>query len=133
MLKKIVIVIALPLALASQVASAAEGRDAVLDYYQSKSPAPMDSASGEMLWNSVHTVDGEQRRCASCHTDDLKASGKYQRTGKHIEPLAVSANPKRLTEKREVGKWLLRNCKWTWGRECTAQEKADLLAFIAKQ
>jgi len=30
-------------------------------------------------------------------------------------------------------KWFLRNCKWTMGRTCTAQEKGDFLAYFQSQ
>ncbi|MEA3244387.1 MAG: DUF1924 domain-containing protein, partial [Pseudomonadota bacterium] len=33
---------------------------------------------------------------------------------------------------KKIEKWFKRNCKWTLGRECTAQEKADFLAYIDK-
>jgi len=70
--------------------------------------------------------------CATCHTSDLKKSGKTL-VGKTIEPLAPSANPKRLTDVKETEKWLARNFKQVYGREGTAREKGDVLAFIDKQ
>jgi hypothetical protein len=42
-------------------------------------------------------------------------------------------NPRRLTERRQIEKWLGRNCKWTLGRDCAPQEKGDLLSFIRSQ
>ncbi|MFK5970948.1 MAG: DUF1924 domain-containing protein [Candidatus Marithrix sp.] len=30
----------------------------------------------------------------------------------------------------QIRKWFKRNCKWTLGRECNAQEKGDILKFI---
>lgn len=44
--------------------------------------------------------------------------------------MAPSANPERLTDVRKIEKWFKRNCKWTLGRECSAQEKTDLLLYI---
>jgi len=70
--------------------------------------------------------------CATCHTSDLKKSGKTL-VGKAIEPLAPSANPKRLTDVKETEKWLARNFKQVYGREGTAREKGDVLTFISKQ
>jgi len=29
--------------------------------------------------------------------------------------------------------WFKRNCNDAWGRDCTAQEKADFLAFMLAQ
>ena len=57
----------------------------------------------------------------------------HPQTGKPIKPLAPSANPQRLTDLREINKWLLRNCKWTLGRECSAQEKGDFLTWLRQQ
>jgi len=49
------------------------------------------------------------------------------------DPMAPCVNPKRLTERRQAEKWFKRNCKWTLGRACTAQEKGDLLSFLRNQ
>ena len=64
------------------------------------------------------------------HSADLTSTGKHVRTGKKIKPLAPSVNPKRLTDTKKIEKWFKRNCKWTLGRECTPQEKGNVLAFI---
>ncbi|HEY5789135.1 MAG TPA: DUF1924 domain-containing protein, partial [Gammaproteobacteria bacterium] len=64
---------------------------------------------------------------------DLRSAGRHLRTRKPIEPLAPSANPRRLTDTAEIEKWFRRNCDWTVGRECTAQEKGDLLAWLRTQ
>ncbi|HEX5636129.1 MAG TPA: DUF1924 domain-containing protein, partial [Gammaproteobacteria bacterium] len=71
--------------------------------------------------------------CASCHKQDLRQTGSHIRTRKPIEPMAPSANPQRLTDIKQIEKWFLRNCKGTWGRECTAQEKGDFLVYIQSQ
>jgi hypothetical protein len=47
--------------------------------------------------------------------------------------MAPSVNPKRLTNQAKIEKWLLRNCRWTLGRECTAEEKANFISFIKTQ
>ncbi len=70
--------------------------------------------------------------CSTCHTADLKKSGKTL-VGKTIEPLAPSINKKRLTDVKEIEKWLLRNFKQVYGREGTAKEKGDVLMFINTQ
>ncbi|MEG7525318.1 MAG: DUF1924 domain-containing protein [Chromatiales bacterium] len=61
------------------------------------------------------------------------ARSQHIRTGKVIEPLAPSVNPKRFTDQRKVEKWFIRNCKWTLGRECSSQEKGDLLVYLLSQ
>jgi hypothetical protein len=70
------------------------------------------------------------RSCTACHTADLRSAGKHAETGKRIEPMKPAVNPERLTDARQIEKWFLRNCKWTFGRECTPQEKGDFLMFI---
>jgi hypothetical protein len=94
-----------------------------------------DAADGAALWQQpfTHAKSGQQRSCTLCHTAQLGNPGKHARTGKPIEPMAPSVNPQRLTDKAKIEKWLKRNCKWTLGRECTPQEKGDLLSFIRNQ
>ena len=88
---------------------------------------------GDKLWHQHNIAkDGKERDCTVCHGDDLAKSGKHIKTGKVIDPMAPSVNAKRFTDIDKVEKWLLRNCKWTFGRECTAQEKGDLLTYLSK-
>jgi mono/diheme cytochrome c family protein len=70
--------------------------------------------------------------CTSCHTTDVKASGK-SRAGKVIAPMAASVNPKRFTDYADVEKWFARNCPDVLGRECTLTEKGDVLAYLLSQ
>ncbi len=71
--------------------------------------------------------------CTSCHTTNLKATGKHVITDKPVEPLAPSANPERFTDPKKVEKWFKRNCKEVVGRECTAAEKADFIQYAISQ
>ena len=41
-----------------------------------------------------------------------------------------SAAKKRFKKLKKVEKWFKRNCKWTFGRTCTEQEKGDMLAYL---
>lgn len=70
--------------------------------------------------------------CTSCHGATPQSAGKT-RAGKAIEPMAVSANPARYTDPKEVEKWFTRNCNSVVGRECTAAEKGDFITFMASQ
>lgn len=90
-----------------------------------------DAEQGKQLWQKTFNKNGE-RSCASCHTKDLTQNGKHFKTKKNIKPMSPSVNPKRLTDSKKVNKWFKRNCKWTYGRECTAQEKANILVYIDK-
>lgn len=106
--------------------------DQALAQYRSQGAGEFDAAAGKALWDrsTPDARGGEARRCAACHTTDLRQPGKHAQTGKVIEPMAPSANPKRLTDIKFVEKWFLRNCKWTLGRECTPQEKGNVLMFL---
>lgn len=103
--------------------------------YQARGATSFSAESGADMWQRkvVPQLGAQPRSCASCHGSELTAGGKHVRTGKSIQPLAPSANPKRLTDMKKVEKWFRRNCKWTWGRECSAQEKGDFLEFIKRQ
>jgi len=58
--------------------------------------------------------------------------GQHAITGKAIKPMAVAANPERFTDPAKVEKWFGRNCKEVIGRACTANEKADFIAYLTE-
>ena len=106
----------------------------LLQNYKSQGAGPFSSDAGESLLRSEGmTKDGKLRNCTSCHGEKLTSKGEHIVTGKTIQPLAPSANPERLTDRKKIEKWFRRNCKWTFGRECTAQEKGDFLSFLKTQ
>ena len=108
--------------LAQDVAAAAPIDD-LLRQYGAEGAGPFTEAAGERLWTQQHPGSDAPRSCTSCHTEDPRKTGRHAATGKVIEPLAPSVKPNRLSERAKIEKWLLRNCKWTLGRECTSQEK----------
>lgn len=92
----------------------------------SRSYAGPSTAAGDRFFH-------QQRKdwsCASCHTADPRRAGRHAVTGKVIQPLAPSANPERFQDRARADKWFRRNCNDTLGRECTAAEKADVLAYL---
>jgi mono/diheme cytochrome c family protein len=90
-----------------------------------------DPAAGKSAWQrEVPAGNGQPRSCATCHGSDPTRPGKHVRTGKRIAPMAPSVNRERFTDPAKVAKWFTRNCKWTWGRECTAAEQADIKAYL---
>jgi len=101
----------------------------LLQDYAGQGAGTANAAQGQQLWQKTFTKNGE-RSCASCHTKDLTQNGKHVKTRKQIKPMSPSVNPERLSDSKKVNKWFKRNCKWTLGRECTAQEKSDLLVYI---
>jgi len=126
--------LALAFALVALVAPAAraDAVDELLQQYKAQGAGPFTVAAGEQFWDRPVTdpKNGEVRRCSLCHTTNLRNVGKHAQTGKRIEPLAPSTNPERLTDKSKIEKWLVRNCKWVLSRECTPQEKGDVLVMI---
>ncbi len=85
------------------------------------------ASRGEQFFKTHHAAEWS---CSSCHTDNPWTSGKHVVTQKPIEPLAPSANAERFTNPAKVDKWFKRNCKDVVGRECTAEEKGDVLSYL---
>jgi hypothetical protein len=105
--------------------------DDLLRDYRGLGAGSFDAAHGRVLWErSFPSAGGPPRSCTSCHTRDPRAWGRHAVTGKRIEPIAPSVSAKRLTQRRQIEKWLKRNCNWTLGRDCSPQEKGDLLSFL---
>jgi len=106
-----------------------------LSSYRSAGAAEFDADRGSSLWHGSHMQPklGIAVSCSSCHSTHLQHSGQHLRTGKLIEAMAPSVNPERFGDPKKIEKWFRRNCKWTWGRECTAQEKGDILTFLKAQ
>jgi hypothetical protein len=73
---------------------------------------------------------GGEWSCASCHTEKPMQVGRHARTDKPITPLAPAANAERFTDAAKVDKWFRRNCNDTVNRLCSAQEKADVMAWL---
>ena len=89
--------------------------------------AGFSAQRGEAFFKSAHGGDWS---CASCHTANPLAAGRHAKTQKTIAPLAPAANAERFTDARAVDKWFRRNCNDVLGRECTAQEKGDVLQYL---
>ncbi|MDD3463537.1 MAG: DUF1924 domain-containing protein [Sulfurospirillaceae bacterium] len=93
-----------------------------------------DAKRGEAIFKSVHvSKKGKEISCATCHSNDLKQAGLNVNTSKSITALAPSANPARLSDVKEVDKWLRRNFNDVFAREGSALEKGDVLTYIINQ
>ena len=95
--------------------------------YTAQAGAPAQAARGQTLFTSKH---GKEWSCSSCHTATPTVEGKHATTGKAIAPLAPAFNPERFADAAKAEKWFRRNCNDVMGRECTAGEKADILAWL---
>jgi len=82
---------------------------------------------GEQFFDAKH---GKEWSCSSCHENPPNHDTKHIVTGKVIKPLAPSANSARFTDEAKVDKWFKRNCNDVLDRDCTAQEKAEVLSWL---
>lgn len=100
--------------------------------YAAQAGAAASPTRGEKLYR---TNFGKEMgwSCASCHTGNPARDGRHDVTEKTIKPLAPAANPARFTDRRQVEFFFKLNCKDVLGRECSAQEKADVLAWLLTQ
>jgi hypothetical protein len=98
-----------------------------LAVFAAQSGQPPQISKGQAFFNNKH---GAEWSCASCHTSNPKGEGKHAKTEKRISPLAPAFNPDRFTDSAKTEKWFRRNCNDVVGRECSASEKADVLAWL---
>ena len=98
----------------------------LLNGYQAKSCKAVP-ARGEKFFNAKH---GKEWSCASCHESPPNHDTKHIVTGKVIKPLSPNSNPARFSDSAKTEKWFKRNCNDVLGRECDAQEKADVLSWL---
>ena len=120
--------------LLAQSASASPAVDAMLKVYSDAGAGPFSAEAGQRMWTETHNNAQApvERRCSGCHSNNLSNEGEHVKTKKLIKPMAPAVNAKRLTDTKKIEKWFMRNCKWTLGRECSAQEKGDFLLYIQK-
>jgi hypothetical protein len=95
--------------------------------YVAQAGQSASAAKGEAFFKASH---GQEWQCTSCHGKSPMTGGRHASTDKAIEPLAPAANAKRFTDSAKVEKWFRRNCKDVLARECSAAEKADVLAWL---
>lgn len=86
-----------------------------------------DATRGRAFFTARH---GRDWSCSSCHGETPVQPGKHASTGKAIGPLAPAFNAERFTDTAKTEKWFRRNCNDVVGRECSAGEKADVIAFL---
>lgn len=127
------LVLGFALAVATSAVAASPAVGELYATWKAAGAGEPDAARGGAAWTATTPgPDGQPRSCATCHTADVRKAGKHATTGEVIEPLSPAVTPARLTNVADVEKWLGRNCKWTYGRACTPQEKADFIAFIQR-
>ena len=124
-------------AVTSSIALADPARDAIVAALAAEAKAAnpaftaFSAKDGESFWMAKQTGGkADTSSCTACHTKDAKAMGQT-RAGKAIDPMAVSANPARFTDAGKVAKWFVRNCNTVLGRECSPEEKGNVIAYLS--
>lgn len=115
-------------------------RDSLLNAYaaQAKAEDPafagFSAERGEALFRT-RWAGGDERTpaCTACHTEDPRQAGRNAKTGRPIEPVAVSVTPDRFSDEDKVEKQFRRDCDSVLGRACTAREKGDYITFMKGQ
>jgi len=98
-----------------------------LSRWSAQAGAAGSAPRGQAFFNQRH---GGEWSCASCHGTPPTRQGEHASTAKPIAPLAPAFNAKAFTDAARSDKWFRRNCKDVLGRECSAAEKADVLAWL---
>lgn len=79
---------------------------------QNPSFVDFSAKNGEILFKTENIgKENKKLSCVSCHGSDLRQKAQNIFTGKDIDPLAPSVNKARLSDAKEVKKWLKRNFK----------------------
>jgi len=114
--------------------------------------AGFSAERGKAFYFTARRVDdGSQLSCASCHHDDPRKEtfahhdkipcrachvifdrrpDGIPKMHRQILAFAPSENPERFTSEWKVEKWFAFNCGYLLGRDCTAQEKGDLITWL---
>jgi hypothetical protein len=98
-----------------------------LSAYGAQAGASGRPERGRQLFSAKH---GREWSCVSCHGEQPVGIGRHALTGKSIGPMAPAANGERFTNPAKTEKWFRRNCNDVLARECTAQEKADVISWL---
>ena len=111
----------------SPARSADTSAAAELERWAAQAGRSADAERGRAFFSSTH---GREWSCASCHGSPPSKPGRHAETGKSIYILAPGPDTRAFTRRDKVDKWFRRNCNDVLARECTAAEKADLIAYL---
>ncbi len=98
-----------------------------LQRWETRAGASASAVRGEMFFTTKRLNDWS---CATCHNAPPNRAGEHVKTKKTLRPLAPAFNDRSLTQQSKADKWFRRNCNDVLGRECSAQEKADVIAYL---
>ncbi|MEX8494975.1 DUF1924 domain-containing protein [Sphaerotilus sp.] len=124
----VALAVSLPLAMPAEAGDTTP--DAQLQRWSAAAGVPASAERGRVFFTSQH---GGEWSCSSCHNAPPTTQGTHATTSKPIAPMAPAFNAKAFTDEAKVDKWFRRNCKDVVSRECSAAEKADVLAYLIAQ
>jgi hypothetical protein len=102
-------------------------------YARQAGVSSLSAAAGDKFFHEQHAGGNPDiTSCTVCHTANPRNWGQT-RVGKAIAPMALSVTHDRFSDPAKVEKWLGRNCNVVLGRECTAEEKGDVIAYLSSQ
>ena len=101
----------------------------IMSAYAAKAGMSPAAERGEKLFISKNK-GGAFESCTDCHTASPTRTGRDQVTEKWMPALAPAANARRLTDTARVEAAFRLNCKDVLSRECSAQEKADVMSWL---
>ena len=105
----------------------AANAEQLLAGFVAQAGVPAAAERRQQFFTSRH---GQEWSCSSCHGAVPTQTGKHAATGKTIRAFAPAFNPERFTDTAKVEKWFRRNCNDVVGRPCSANGKADMLAWL---
>jgi hypothetical protein len=85
---------------------------------------------GKVFYNRAIGVKGRKDSCSSCHTANPADNGRDVVTHKLIKPLSPVTNPQRFSDLDKVEEKFVKHCNDITGSDCTAQEKANFIAYL---
>lgn len=90
----------------------------------------LSAEEGKAFYTKRQSIKGKELACASCHADNPLNLGKHSETGKVIQPMAPSANPKRFADLEKSGKHFSKHCNDLYGQDCSPKDKGNFIAYL---
>ena len=120
--------------LAADSGSPAEGILASLRASAATEDIDFDGFKGDRGKDFYHAIHegGRAPSCTTCHGEDPTREGALP-NGQSIAPLAVSANPRRMSDPGRYFKQIQGCCMITLGHDCSAKQKGDVSTYLLKE
>lgn len=98
--------------------------------YAGHAKSTLSAAEGRAFFTKKVEVAGKDLSCSACHTDNPANLGKHNETGKEIQPMAPSVNPKRFSDVNKSAKKFTEHCTQLYGKDCSAKDKGNFITYL---